>query len=238
MQYIHVAEKQNYEMFSAWRVLYSVPGSAPFPVRLIDEIFQRCCALIWKYDNINIYDPCIWSGYMMTVLWFLHYEKIVTIVWSDIDEEKSRLARKNLSLLTLHWLESRIDEINLMFTQFGKQSHRDAWLDAKKLLWLVAQRTHDINIATYVSSLVSPIKDITKQKFDIILFDAPYGSLTQRSETIDLPSICVTLSENLSAWGVLVVVTDKKSQKVKQNTCYKKTMVFTHWKRRINFLIK
>lgn len=238
MQYIHVIEKQNYELLSAWRVLYSIQGATAFPVRLIDEIFQRCCTLIWKNTDIKLYDPCIGSWYMLTVLWFLHYEKIGALVWSDVDATILSVAKKNLSLLTSVWLQSRMDEIQHMIAQFGKDSHRDALGDAKKLLSRVNQQYHTIHTHTFVSSISEIKKEISDQDFDIIIFDAPYGMVTQWSESLDMENVCLSLWKNLTANGILVIVTDKKSIKIKQSNLYTKVSFFNHGKRRITFLKK
>ncbi len=173
MQYKYVTEKQNYEMFSSWRVLYSLPGSAPFPVRLIDEIFQRCCVLIWKNTNLRLYDPCVGSWYMMTVLWLLHYDKITTLEWSDIAEKALSIAEKNFSLLTTQWLHKRIDEIQHMINQFWKDSHKNALEDAKKILATITPYSEHIYTKVFISSILTSKQQSHKQQFDIIIFDTP-----------------------------------------------------------------
>ena len=80
-----------------------------------------------------------------------------------------------------------------MIEQFGKDSHRDALLDAQKLLSGITQQQHTIPISTFVSSISDITKEVSDEAFDIILFDAPYGMLTQWSEPIDLESICLSL---------------------------------------------
>lgn len=238
MKYMHVTEKQNYETLASWRVLYSVPGLAPFPVRLVDEIFQRCCVLVWKNANLRLYDPCVGSWYMMTVLWLLHYEKISTLVWSDINEKALWIAKKNFSLLTTAWLHKRIEEIQNMCNQFWKDSHKSALEDAKKILSTIILYSKEIETNLFISSISAPKQEYFKQQFDIIIFDAPYWNLTQRSEELTWEQLYDSLWGELTSTGVLVVITDKKSPKIKNVRTYTKTSHFNHGKRRITFLKK
>jgi hypothetical protein len=86
-----------------------------------------------------------------------------------------------------------MDEIQHMIAQFGKDSHRNALADTEKLLSRVNQQHHTINTHTFVSSISEIKKEVSDQEFDIILFDAPYGMMTQWSESLDMQNVCLSL---------------------------------------------
>jgi hypothetical protein len=62
--------------------------------------------------------------------------------------------------------------------------------------------------------------------------------MTQWSESLDMQNVCLSLWKKLTKNGILVMITDKKSLKIKQNTLYTKVSFFNHGKRRITFLKK
>ena len=111
------------EHFASGRVLYNAKGAAPFPVRLADEIAQRCFALLEERGHSGpyaVYDPCCGSGYMLTVIGLLHGTRIRTVLASDIDEAMLGTARRNLALLTAEGMRARIEQLRGLYEAFGK----------------------------------------------------------------------------------------------------------------------
>ena len=83
-------------------------------------LFAADCALVAFFAfGIN---PCCGGGYLLTVLGFLNYERIKTIMASDISDDAIQLANENLSLLDKNGLKKRIRQINdlLSLTRIGK----------------------------------------------------------------------------------------------------------------------
>ena len=105
MRYEYFAA-MNFEDFAGGRVLYHMPGTSNFPVRLAGEIFMRCVQFVEK-EKAVLYDPCCGGGHLLTVLGFLCGDRIGSVYGSDIDEEAVALAAKNLSLLTEEGLARR-----------------------------------------------------------------------------------------------------------------------------------
>src|SRR5262245_25916369 len=121
MPYRFVSERPDYSDFAAGPVLYSLPGRPAFPVRLASEIFQRCQAHLRRTGSAGpytIYDPCCGSGYLLTVLAYLHRPMIQQLAGSDVDAEVIPLAARNLSLLTLAGVEARIAQLAELSERF------------------------------------------------------------------------------------------------------------------------
>ena len=53
MTYKFAVNKLNYEDLSSGRVLYNAPGLTGFPVRLVDEIVQRCLYLYGPENSLK-----------------------------------------------------------------------------------------------------------------------------------------------------------------------------------------
>src|SRR5690554_5981977 len=111
-------KNDNYEDFSAGRVIYNAKGMTNFPVRLAQEIYGRCLQYSPKKRNICLYDCCCGGGYLLTVLGFLNQDTIGKIIGSDINMEMLDIAKKNLSLLTAEGINNRILEIEQMIASY------------------------------------------------------------------------------------------------------------------------
>src|SRR5687767_3360136 len=118
VQYEYVTDKTNYEDYAAGRVLYSQAGMTSFTVRLASEIFRRCAAVL-KKQRLCVYDPCAGSAYLLTVLGFLHSERIGALWAADIHADTAVIAQRNLSLLTEFGLGQRRQEIETMLREYG-----------------------------------------------------------------------------------------------------------------------
>ena len=136
MTYRFALERQDYSDFATGRVLHSAPGRTAFPVRLVDELFQRCLALLPDAGNprrIVLYDPVCGSAALLTTLALIHGSRIARVIGSDIDPEALHLAERNLALLTPEGLDERIETIAALCEQYGKESHAEALASARRL---------------------------------------------------------------------------------------------------------
>ncbi len=179
MPYRFVTEKENFSLYSSGQVFYTLPGYPALPVRLVDEMFQRCQAVRQVSEPGTIYDPCCGGAYHLSVLAYLHWSEIGAIVASDVDEEAVALARRNLSLLTLDGLERRMAEIAGRLAAYGKSSHAEALAGAEELRQRLVGLVKQHPIATHLFQA-----DITRDSIrykvgpgpvDLVLADIPYG---------------------------------------------------------------
>lgn len=227
MQYKYATEQQDYSDFSSGRVFYSLPGHPAFPIRLASEIFQRCLAhreaIHGLSTPVTLYDPCCGAGYHLSVLAYLHGERIREVIGSDIDEKAVALAQRNLGLLHMDGLDQRMDEITKMFERYGKGSHQDALRSAsvlkKKLSTLTAK--HSLETRTFQANAFGG-KEITNnirpKSVDIIFTDVPYGlhSHWRDSDSNDplnpLNSMLDALIDVLSPTSVVAIASDKQQK--------------------------
>lgn len=202
------AEDRNYEDLSSGRVLYHINGVPNFPVRLINEIYGRCLEYSNKKKNICLYDCCCGGGYSLTVLGLLNQHSISKIIASDIDYKMLELAKLNLSLLSKKGMKRRIDDINSLYEQFNKISHKDAKESATKLSNLIQK---EINIQLFQANALQEIQiDI---KPCIIITDVPYGNLVDwQGGTDEVNRLLESLSKICSNETVIAICMDKKQK--------------------------
>ena len=246
MQYKYVKEQTDYSDFASGRVFYSLPGHPAFPVRLASEIFQRCLAQREKlYQNstpCTLYDPCCGTAYHLSVLAYLHGERIREVIGSDIDEKAVALAKRNLGLLNVTGLEQRLDEISVLFEQYHKDSHKEALASGQILKERILAITQVHNIATRVfqagatdSQTIN--KNIKAKSVDIVFTDVPYGQGSHwQGHNSDNPlwSMLDALVDVLSPSGIVAIASDKQ-QKVAHER-YQRLEGFQIGKRRIVIL--
>jgi 23S rRNA G2445 N2-methylase RlmL len=183
MPYRFARERPDYSDFAAGPVLYSLPGRPAFPVRLASEIFQRCQAhqrRIGSAGPYTIYDPCCGSGYLLTVLAFLHRPAIQQLAGSDVDAEVIPLAARNLSLLTLAGVEARIAQLAELSGRFGKPSHTHALAGAERLRTrLLAYRDlPPIHSQVFVANALDATElhaHLAPGTVEMVIADLPYG---------------------------------------------------------------
>jgi tRNA G10 N-methylase Trm11 len=216
-------------------VLYNKNGLTNYPVRLASEIFSRCLELSNKKKELTLYDPCCGGGYLLTVLGFIHGNVITEILGSDINEDAIEIAQKNLLLLTEEGLDKRKNQIEKLYHEYGKQSHRDALNGIEYL----QKKVKAIPIETKCF-----IADILKEKpnnelqfiADIIIVDVPYGKITSWSDekdgTIDI--MLNNLMPNISKETIIAVSMDK-SQRICDKQ-FKRLDKITVGKRRIEII--
>ncbi|MBV9789075.1 MAG: hypothetical protein JOZ51_12915, partial [Chloroflexi bacterium] len=129
MPYRFAQERQDYTDFAPGLVFSSLPGRPVFPVRLNDEIFQRCRSRLVQLNvppPYTVYDPCCGSGYLLSTLGYLHWSELTHLIGSDVDPDVLVRAQRNMSLLTVEGMDRRIGELRALYEQFGKPSHADA----------------------------------------------------------------------------------------------------------------
>ncbi|NVN96562.1 MAG: methyltransferase domain-containing protein [Bacteroidetes bacterium] len=129
MQYKYIKQDKNYEDYSSGRVIYGYSGATNFPVRLTQEIFEKCINYLKKQNKAepyNIYDPFCGVAYTFTILGLFYPEKIKDIFVSDINQESLNFAEKNLELLKCEGIDKRIKEIESLIKEYSKESHKEA----------------------------------------------------------------------------------------------------------------
>jgi len=235
------APNQNYEDLSSGRVIFNDKGFSNFPVRLASEIFMRCFELIGNPDEkIKIYDPCCGGGYLLTVLGFLHGEKITEIYGSDISFEAIEFSKRNLKLLTTEGLQSRKMQLEQLYKTYEKASHLGALESVAHLSKMMID-----DLMTHVF-----LRDILEDKFefelpmvDIIITDVPYGNLVSWENGNPEPAGCDPialmlnhLSQHLKETGVIAIISDKK-QKIVQSSL-KRVSKIQVGKRKVEFFKK
>jgi 23S rRNA (guanine2535-N1)-methyltransferase len=242
VNYKFALENKNYEDFSSGRVLYNQQGTTSFPVRLGSEIFQQCVSFLMEQGidrPYTLYDPCCGGAYLLTSLGYLHGEHIGEIYASDIDGKVIPLAEKNLSLLSITGLNERIQLIEKMFEDFGKESHAEALQSAAKLKKMLENQNKTIETNCFVSDITEPLGLKEKvNSVDIVITDLPYGDIVQwggiESEEEAIAKLLENLLQVLADISIVAVISKKKT-KVKHDQ-YKKVEQFNIGKRQVTFL--
>lgn len=249
MQYKHATQQTDYSDFSSGRVFYSLPGHPAFPVRLASEIFQRCFAHRERLYGISapstLYDPCCGAAYHLSVLGYLHGEKIRQIIASDIDEKVVALAARNLGLLHTSGLDQRIREIEQMVQEYRKESHEEALRSASLLQATLFEqaRSHEIMTKVFPASVADKQRiheAIAPRSVDIVFTDVPYG---QHSQWLDLEHgqfsnplevVLDTVLGVLSPSSIVAIASNKQQRAVHKR--FQRLEQFQSGKRRIFIL--
>ena len=249
MQYQYVPERVDYSDLTSGRVFHSLPGHPAFPVRLASEIFQRCMAIREATYNVStpcvLYDPCCGAAYGLSVLGYLHGEKIQALIGSDVDEKAVALAAQNLGLLTISGLNDRMHEISEFLIRYGKESHKEALASSRILQKRIMSLNEDHHIVTKVFQAnvldgKAILENIEDGSVDIIFTDIPYGQHSQWQETGSIEtrtpiwSMLNTLTTVLSPSSIVAIVSDKEQKIAHEN--YQRIKQFQIGKRRIHIL--
>lgn len=234
--------KDNFEDYSSGRVLYGVTGATNFPVRLISEIFQRSKEQLEVLNSngpYNIYDPFCGAGYSITVLGFLHGDQIKSLTGSDINSEILDVAKKNLSLLSRSGLESRIKELEQLYKNFTKQSHKDALISASRLGNKVDSFSRKIKTQIFQQNVLEKLSSEKFEKnIDLVITDLPYGKLTNWSgvkSNNNLPSQFIKNIKPLLNRNSVLAISFNKQQEV-DHIGYKKLKGFKIGTRKVLLL--
>lgn len=213
-------ENKNFEDFACGRVIYYKSGMTNFPVRLAQEIYGRCVSYLQKKDDICIYDPCCGGGYLLTVLGFLNMGSINMLIGSDISNEAVELAWHNLSLLTEEGLEKRIRQLDNYYSEFGKQSHKEAIDSAKRLMHIVKKYDKKPAISVFKGDiLVKETLTAKDFKADIVITDVPYGNLVswQGAGQDPINVLIENLMPILKPESVVAICSDKRQKMAVEN---------------------
>jgi len=249
MQYQFAKERVDYSDLSSGRVFYGLPEHPAFPVRLASEIFQHCLAIReTTYQTSKpcvLYDPCCGAAYSLSVLGYLHGEKIQGLIGSDVDEKAVAVARQNVGLLNNAGLNTRIHEISEMLRLYGKESHQAALASSrilqKRILSL--NKEHPLTTKVFQASIFDSqtmLEHIKDKSVDIVFTDIPYGqhSQWQADSSAETPnpiwSMLKTLLNVLSPTSLVTIVSDKGQKITHEN--YQRVKQFQIGKRRVHIL--
>jgi len=231
------AENKNFEDLSCGRVIRHGTGNTNFSVRLADEIFMRCMEYIGTPEKkVRLYDPCCGGGYLLTVLGFLHNDKIGSIRGSDISDNSISVAADNFNLLTSEGLSRRRDQLMKMYIEYGKESHNQAIGSVKNL----SDMLHNNIKSDVFKRDILDSNDNAKMNFiaDIIITDVPYSNMVSWSN--DTPFAIDAMLDNLLCGvndnTILAVCSDKR-QKI-YSPGYKRVEKFQTGVRKIEILKK
>src|SRR5438067_819270 len=142
MPYRFARERLDHADFASGRVFHSLPGRTGFPVRLADELFQRCLAIRsarGHHEPAVLYDPCCGGATLLCTLAYQHWPALAQIIAADADPDAVALAGRNLALLTPAGLAERRAAIEAYHREFGKASHADALASADRLASRLAE---------------------------------------------------------------------------------------------------
>ncbi len=250
MQYKFTPNSENYEEYTAGAVLYAVPGYTAFPIRLANEIFQRCMAFRvadGESEPCILYDPCCGGAYLLTILAYFNWNRIERILGSDIELEVLPLAARNFSLLKVDGLDKRIEELTSMSRQFGKPSHAEALKNAVILRERLVERsqTHTIETRLFqadATNKMAMITELFEVKVDVVITDVPYGEhshwrsdiITSSLATDPIHLMSESLLPVLSAKAIVAVAASKRSRIVHES--YQQLKKFKLGKRQVVFL--
>jgi SAM-dependent methyltransferase len=237
------AASEPREHFASGRVLYNARGAAPFPVRLADEIAQRCFHALEERGCVGpyaVYDPCCGSGYLLTVIGLLHGPRIRAVLASDIDASMLEIARRNLSLLTEAGMRARTEQLRELYAQFGKPSHREA-LESAAILEGYRARGPIEAIEVFQADITAGAPDFFREggfgPADIVIADLPYGQLTGwRSGSADPAGMTLdSLLPCLKPGASVVALIADKSLKPRHER-YRRVALLKAGKRQISLL--
>lgn len=239
-KYKFASTKENYEDYSSGRVLYGAPGATGFPVRLINEIFQRATAKLVSEGvtaPYSIYDPFCGAGYSLAIIGLLHGAQIKNIFASDVNKDILVTASKNLSLLTLKGFNNRVKEISDLKTAYNKTSHKDALVSAARL----KDKVLNTEVKVFESDILTGQElPIPNKSIDLVLTDLPYGKLTHWEGKDDIlnpaQQFLNRISTILKPKALVVISADKKQKLLYEG--YNRVEILKLGKRQVLFLTK
>jgi hypothetical protein len=186
MPYRFAQERLDYSDFASGRVFRSLPGRTAFPVRLADELFQRCLALRpleHRATPIVLYDPCCGGASLLCTLALLHWPSIRQIVASDAEPDALALAGRNLALLTPDGIAERRREIAALHAEYGKESHAEALQSANRLAERLEGlvQAHPLPTRLFLADALDPSSlspHLAPRSIDVVIADVPHGQRT------------------------------------------------------------
>jgi hypothetical protein len=203
MAYRYERERRDHNDLAAGRVLHGARGATAFPVRLASELAQRAFAAA-DLEQPLVYDPCCGSGYLLTVVGFLHGNRLAGLIASDVSPEAVSLCTRNLALLDAAGLGRREARLRHDLEAFGKPAHRDALASCDRLRRLLPG---NLPRRTFVADAGDPgavAAGLGLSRPDLVLTDLPYGRLADWSGTAaGAPSLLGALARVLRPGAVV-----------------------------------
>lgn len=225
MTYRFARERPDYSDYALGRVLTGLPGRPAFPVRLADEVFQRCLEHMTRRGlsrRLTVYDPCCGGAYLLSTLAFLHWPRLQLVIGSDADAGVLPLASRNLSLLTVQGLRERRLKIESMHGLYGKESHAAALQSAKRFEARLAilLDMHDVATRLFQADALDPgilRANINSGMVDMVITDVPYGmhsawirrTLTAAPALDPLRALLDSLLAVLAPHAIVAIISDK-----------------------------
>lgn len=249
MPYKYATERPDFSDLASGRVFHSLLGHPAFPVRLTDEIYQRCLAkrnAQGMTEPCALYDPCCGTAYNLSVLAYQHWRSLRVVIGSDIDQTALQVARQNLGMLSMEGLDKRIGEITELVQKFGKESHQQALESARRLRKKIKilNTEHALDTRVFQANALDSQAlraNLRETRIDIVLTDVPYGTHSQwwvdeadQSTNSPLWKMLNSLWEVLHPMSIIALVTDK-GQKV-AHSGYQRIEQFQIGKRRVTLL--
>lgn len=248
--YRYAQERQDATDLASGRVLHGLPGQPALPVRLADEVFQRCLAARpagARVDGLVLYDPCCGAGYHLTVLGLLHAARLARVIGSDVDERALSVAGQNLSLLDPAGLQDRANTLARWATHYGKESHRGAVESAERLHERLLHALGGRVLATeyFVADALhgsTALERLGPSSVDLVVTDVPYGlrsfwqsEAPHRHDDDPGWNLLETLSAVVAPGGVVGIVSDK-GRKTRHER-FRRVELFNIGKRRISIFV-
>ena len=204
-------KNENYEDFASGRVIYSDQGITNFPVRLAIEIFGRCLSYIEKETGVTVYDPCCGGAYLLTILGFNYNNVIHKIIGSDINETALQTADKNLGLLSTEGLSKRKKELEQLYQQYQKQSHKEALESISRFEAVSLENA--IQVELFEQDCIKSIEHTICP--DIIITDVPYGELVEwENDGENNINLMMDRLYELCSKNTILAVCSNKKQKI------------------------
>lgn len=174
VSYRYAVERTDHSALASGQVLRSAPGFPGFPVRLASELFQRAMAHSAK-ESVRLWDPCCGSGYLVTVLGFLHRDRLTHVRAGDVDPDAVALAARNLRLLSAEGLAEREDELRRSARDFGRPAFVERAESTRDLAAGLAASGGDLPHETAVADVFALWDPVDA---DLVVTDVPYGEMT------------------------------------------------------------
>ena len=239
MRFLFETTKRDFSDLAGGRVLYSVVGAAPPPVRLICEVFQRCASLLEDsgvYRPLVVYDPLCGTGYLLTVIGFLHRDRIVELWGSDINADLVAIAEANLSLLSESGILARERWLREQAAQFNKPSHAEAVHSVVRLRRLVESRAEPIVRCHLADALCEIPPVVNVRRVDLVFADLPYGNLADwhEADSLECPPE-EAFMQRCASWmrpgAILAAFTSKKQHL--EHSAFRRRMRLRHGRRQV-----
>lgn len=226
---------QSFEFLASGSVIYGAKGIPNFPVKLSNEIFNRCLNYLQVKEQLTLYDPCCGGGYLLMTIALLNYDAIDRLIGTDINVDFLNTATKNLSLLSVHGLELRKQEIEALYDKYAKASHAKALSFVDDFYKILNRKPAEIQCDIFERNILveEQAKD-KKLKANLVITDVPYGNLVHWSDEEGIDLMLDKLKDELAEDAVLAII-HNKSQK-RKNDSYKRLEKFKVGKRVVEII--